>query len=106
MCRVFKRGQYTDAVIAFREADWTQDIPYRSQVSKASKQLPKAVEAWRERDLSVEPIKYMYVDGTLFSMRIDGSIENVPVLVVIGVTEAGHRTVLGLQSGDKESATS
>ena len=70
------------------------------------KQLAEAVETWRQRDLSVEPIKYMYVDGTLFSMRIDGSVEKVPVLVAIGVTEGGHRTVLGLQSGDKESATS
>ena len=76
-----------------------------TEVSKASKQLAKAVETWRERDLSVEPIKYIYVDGTLFSMRIDGSIEKVPVLVAIGVTEDGHRTVLGLQAGDKESAT-
>lgn len=77
-----------------------------TEVSKASKQLTTAVESWRQRDLSAEPIKYMYVDGTLFSMRIDGSIEKVPVLVVIGVTESGYRTVLGLQSGDKESATS
>ena len=76
-----------------------------TEVSKASSQLAEAVEAWRQRDLSVEPIKYMYMDGTLFSMRIDGTIEKVPVLVAIGVTETGHRTVLGLQSGDKESAT-
>ena len=76
-----------------------------TEVSKASSQLTKAVEAWRQRDLSVEAIKYIYMDGTLFSMRIDGTIEKVPVLVVIGVTETGHRTVLGLQSGDKESAT-
>ena len=77
-----------------------------TEVSKASRQLTNAVETWRERDLSTEPIKYMYVDGTLFSMRVSRSIEMVPVLVVIGVTESGHRTVLGLQSGDKESATS
>lgn len=76
------------------------------EVSKASKELSEAVEAWRERDLSLEPIKYMYIDGTLFSMRIDGSIEKVPVLVVIGVTEKGHRTVLALQAGNKESASS
>ena len=75
------------------------------EVSKASKELTEAVEAWRERDLSLEPIKYMYIDGTLFSMRIDGSIEKVPVLVVIGVTEKGHRTVLALQAGNKESAS-
>ena len=75
-----------------------------NEVSKASKQLSQAVEAWRQRDLSSEPIKYMYVDGTLFSMRIGGSIDKEPVLVVIGVTGNGHRTVLGLQAGDKESA--
>lgn len=38
-------------------------------------------------------------------MRIDGSVEKVPVLVVIGVTVNGHRTVLALQAGDKESAS-
>ena len=76
------------------------------EISKVSKDLTRSVEAWRERDLSKEPIKYLYLDGTNFSMRVDGSVEKVPVLVVIGVTEEGHRTVLGLQSGDKESATS
>ena len=76
-----------------------------TEVSKSSQKLAEAVETWRQRDLSAEPIKYMYVDGTLFSMRMDGSIEKVPVLVSIGVTETGHRTMLGLQSGDKESAT-
>ena len=77
-----------------------------NEVSRASKQLSLAVEAWRTRDLSLEAIKYMFVDGTLFSMRIAGSVNKVPVLVAIGVTQTGHRTVLGLQAGDKESATS
>jgi len=76
------------------------------EVSNVSKELTESVEAWRERDLSKEPIKYLYIDGTNFSMRVDGSIDKVPVLVVIGVTEDGYRTVLGLQAGDKESATS
>ena len=75
------------------------------EVSNASRNLSRAVETWRERDLSSEPIKYMYVDGTLFSMRVHGSVEKVPVLVVIGVTEEGYRTILAVQSGDKESAT-
>lgn len=77
-----------------------------SEVSKASSQLTEAVEAWRERDLSEEPIKYIFMDGTNFSMRVDGSVETVPVLLAIGVTVDGRRTVLGLQAGDKESASS
>ena len=37
-------------------------------------------------------------------MRIDESIEKVPVLVAIGVTGTGCKRVLGFQAGDKESA--
>ncbi len=75
------------------------------EISKVSSQLKEAVETWRERDLSQEPIKYMFVDGTNFSMRVGKSVEKVPVLVAIGVTTEGRRTILGLQAGDKESAS-
>ena len=77
-----------------------------TEVSNANKSLIDAVEKWRNRDLSAESIKYVFVDGVCFHMRVYGSIETVPVLVAIGVTKAGHRLVLGLQSGDKESASS
>lgn len=77
-----------------------------TEVSHASKGLIDAVETWRNRDLSVEPIKYLFVDGMCFSIRVSGSIEMVPVLAAIGITEAGQRWVLGLQAGDKELAAS
>lgn len=76
------------------------------EVSNANKELVDAVESWRNRDLSKELIKYMFVDGVNFDMRMGDSVEKVPVLLAIGVTETGHRLVLGLQSGDKESASS
>jgi putative transposase len=75
-----------------------------AEVSNANKELIDAVEKWRDRDLSDEPIKYMFLDGVCFDMRIDGSIEKVPVLVAIGVTGTGCKRVLGFQAGDKESA--
>lgn len=77
-----------------------------AEVSNANKELSDAVEKWRTRDLSAEAVKYMFVDGVNFSMRIGRSVELVPVLVAIGVVKSGHRLVLGLQSGDKESAGS
>lgn len=76
-----------------------------AEISNANKELIDAVERWRTRDLSKESIKYLFVDGVCFHMRISKSIEVVPVLVAIGVTDTGHRLVLGLQSGDKESAS-
>jgi len=77
-----------------------------SEISLANLDLVKAVEKWRTRDLSKEPIKYLFVDGVNFRMRIGKKIETTPVLVAIGITEKGHKLVLALQSGDKESASS
>jgi putative transposase len=74
------------------------------EVSNANKELIEAVEKWRTRDLSGEPIKYIFLDGVNFDMRIDRSIEKVPVLVAIGVAKTGRKRVLGFQAGDKESA--
>ena len=71
-----------------------------TEVSNANKELIDAVEKWRTRDLSEKKIRYIFLDGVTFDMRIDGSIEKVPVLVDIGVTEKGQKLVLGFQAGD------
>ena len=76
-----------------------------TQISNTTRELSEAVEKWRDRDLSDESIKYLFMDGVNFSMRIEGSVEKIPVLVVIGVSERGHKMVLALQAGDKESAS-
>lgn len=104
LCAMFLAGVSTRTLSLMSERLIGRRIS-ATEVSNAGKELNRAVEAWRERDLSSESIKYMYVDGTLFSMRVDGSVGKVPVLVVVGVTQEGYRTVLAVQSGDKESAT-
>ncbi len=76
-----------------------------TEISEANKELTEAVEKWRNRDLSQEPIKYLFIDGVNFEMRVRDSIEKVFVLVVIGVSETNQRMVLCLQAGDKESAS-
>jgi len=76
-----------------------------TEVSNANRELIDAVEQWRNRDLSRECITYIFVDGVNFDMRMGDTVEKVPVLVAIGVNDMGHRLVLGLQAGDKESAT-
>ena len=77
-----------------------------AEISSVNVGLTKAVLKWRQRDFSQEPVKYLFLDGVHFKMRLERSIESVPVLVAIGVTETGQKLVLSLQSGDKESATS
>lgn len=77
-----------------------------TEISQANAALTAAVERWRTRDLAQEQIQYLFIDGVNFDMRVNGSVDKVPVLVVIGVTVQGYKLVLGLQAGDKESATS
>ncbi len=64
-----------------------------TEISNAAQELTDAVEEWRQRDLSPEPIKYLFIDGVNFEMRVDGTVEKLPVLVVIGVTEKGIKLV-------------
>ncbi len=75
-----------------------------SKVSECSGRLIESVEKWRSRTFT-ETFKYLYLDGTYFSMRIDKKIVKVCVLVVIGVNEFGIKQVVALQAGDKESAS-
>jgi len=116
-----KRRQYEEAVAQDLSVMFLAGISTRSlsmiskhligrkishaEISNANSDLTEAVEKWRMRDLSGEKIKYLFVDGVNFDMRISGSIEKVSVLVVIGVTESGHKMVLAIQAGDKESAS-
>ena len=73
-----------------------------SEISQTSKEFSLAIEKWRTRDLSPENIKYLYIDGVNFSMRVTDSIEKVPYLVIIGVDLNGYKKVILIQEGDKE----
>ena len=75
-------------------------------VSRCSQVVEKSVDNWRNRDLSDTTIRFIYVDGVNFDVRIGSSVEKTPVLVAIGVNQLGRKIVLGFQAGDKESATS
>ena len=75
-----------------------------SLLSEHSAELHSKVESWRTR-LITDEIKYLYVDGTYFTMRMTNKKKKICVLVVIGVDKNGHKHILALQAGDKESAS-
>ena len=76
------------------------------EVSKVNAELLTGIEAWRVRPLHELPIKYMFIDGVNFSMRVENKVEKIPMLVVIGVTEDNQRVFLTIQQGDKDAASS
>jgi len=104
LCVLFLGGVSTRTLSAMSSRLIGRKISH-TEISQANKELADSVERWRNRDLSQEQIKYLFIDGVNFDMRIGDSIEKTPVLVTIGVTESGQRLVLGLQAGDKESAS-
>ena len=44
------------------------------EISNVNKELTEAAEKWRTRNLSEESIKYIFVDGVCFDMRIGKSV--------------------------------
>jgi putative transposase len=104
LCMLFLTGVSTRTLSLISKKLMGRQIS-ASEVSKVNQELIDAVEKWRVRDLSGEVIKYLFLDGVCFHMRIGGSVEVVMVLVAIGVTDKGRKLVLGLQAGDKESAS-
>lgn len=64
-----------------------------SQVSRAAKELDSILDQWRKRPLGAFP--YVYLDARYESVRHNGSVIDVAVLVAIGVAESGKRQILG-----------
>lgn len=75
-------------------------------VSRLVARLKEDFTAWRERDLSAEDIRYIFLDGWYPKVRIGKKRERVPVLVILGVRADGHRVVLDMCLAGEESCAS
>jgi transposase-like protein len=72
------------------------------EVSNALKTIVPAAKAFLDRDLSGRRFKYLWVDGTNFKVRRT-TVGREPTLVVIGVDESDHKSVLAMVQGDKDA---
>lgn len=104
ICLMFLSGLSTRGISLISKSLIGRKISH-GEVSKVNKELMTGIEAWRCRPLHDLPIKYMYIDGVNFDMRVDHKIEKLPMLVVVGVTNDNQKVFLAIQQGDKESAT-
>lgn len=71
------------------------------QVSRAAQALDESLEAWRNRPLGVTP--YVFLDAQYQKVRHGGRVIDCAVLIALGVTETGHRQVLGCSVSLSES---
>jgi putative transposase len=75
----------------------------KSEVSRICGQLDTEVAAWRGRDLSGQPMPYVFLDATYCKARVGGRVVSRAVVIATGVAADGRREVLGCAVGDSES---
>jgi transposase-like protein len=65
-----------------------------AQVSRAMQSLDAELAAWRNRPLGEVP--YLLLDARYEKVRVSGVVVSCALLVAIGITPDGRRTILGL----------
>lgn len=74
-------------------------------ISNLNKKAYEHIEKWRSRPLAGE-YPYVYVDGVYLKRSWGGEIQNVSILVAIGVNQDGCREIIGAAEGMKEDKDS
>lgn len=77
----------------------------RSTVTTLTNALEPAVKAWEARAIP-DGIRYLFLDALYLPMRRPGFTHEQALLVALGVDGRGHRHVLGIMLGDRESEAS
>ena len=83
---------------------WGERMPPQTLSDKLRKVYDQ-INEWRNRPLGGE-YPYVFMDGVWHKRSWGGSVENVSVLVAIGVDDTGHREVIGVAEGMKEDKAS
>jgi transposase-like protein len=86
------------------EALWGSRVS-PSAISDLNQKIFQRVEEWRKRPLGAE-YPYVFVDGIWLKRSWGGEVQNVSVLVAIGVNAAGYREILGVAEGSREDGES
>ena len=84
---------------------WGERMPSQT-LSDKLKRVYEDIDQWRNRPLAAHSYPYLFVDGVWHKRTWGGSVENVSVLVAIGVDDTGHREVIGVAEGMKEDKAS
>jgi len=72
-------------------------------VSRLKARWLKEHEDWRRRDLGQKRYVYWWADGVYSNVRLD---DRLCLLVIIGVTEHGHKELVAVEDGHRESEAS
>lgn len=72
-----------------------------TQVSRVAQKLDEELQHWRNRPLG--KMDYLSVDARYEHVRVSGTVVSCALLVAMGITPEGHRTILGVSVSLSES---
>jgi len=78
----------------------------KSTVSRLCAELDVRMRAWNERPLGDMSYPFLIIDALVIKVRRDGAVRSTSALIATGVSQDGHREILGLMLGDSESEAS
>ena len=101
---MYLAGVSTRQVDDISQLLWGDRMPSQT-LSDKLKKVYEDIDSWRTRPLESE-YPYVFMDGVWHKRSWGGRVENVSVLVAIGVDSEGHREVIGVAEGMKEDGDS
>ena len=104
MMEMYLAGVSVRRVEDITEALWGARVS-AGTISNLNKKIYGSIEEWRNRPLEAE-YPYIYMDGIWLKRSWGGTVENVSILVAVGVNKEGYREVLGAAEGSREDAES
>ncbi len=101
---MYLAGVSTRRVDDISQALWGERMPSQT-LSDKLKKVYEDIDAWRQRPLT-QSYPYVFMDGVWHKRSCGGAVENVSVLVAIGIGMDGHREVIGVAEGMEEDTQS
>ena len=101
---MYLAGVSTRRVDDISQLLWGERMPSQT-LSDKLKRIYGEIDQWRTRPLESE-YPYVFVDGVWHKRSWGGRVENVSVLVAIGINAEGHREVIGVTEGMREDSAS
>ena len=74
-------------------------------ISNMNRKVYVEIEKWRNREL-MDEYPYVYLDGIYLKKNWGGTIENVAILIALGVNSEGNREIIGAMEGGREDRES
>lgn len=104
LMEMYLAGVSTRQVDDISQLLWGDRMPSQT-LSDKLKHVYAEIDGWRKRPLEGE-WPYVFVDGVWHKRSWGGHVENVSVLVAIGINADGHREVIAVDEGMREDSAS